>query len=162
MPFYDRITEPQKRLIEESQMFFVASAAPGLEYAPDGSGPVNISPKGDQRLYLVDDNCVAYLDFPGSGNETARHSEQDGEVTVMICSFNAPDAAIVRLYGKAEVRPASDPLAQRLAGDLPARKQRQLIKIKIKKTQTSCGYSVPIMTFVRDRTRIERGLRYKK
>ena len=82
---------------------------------------------------------------------------------MMVCSFDA-DAAIVRLYGRAQVTPiAQSPLAARLledpASDLSG--ARQVIAIDIERTATSCGYGVPIMEFVRDRTAMDRGRRYK-
>jgi hypothetical protein len=37
-----------------------------------------------------------------------------------------------------------------------------VIEVEIEKTMTSCGYGVPIMSFVRDRGTAERGRRYKE
>ena len=40
-------------------------------------------------------------------------------------------------------------------------KPRQVVEVDIEKTQTSCGYAVPVMTFVRERREIDRGHGYK-
>jgi len=106
---------------------------------------------------------VAYLDYPGSGNETARHAEAGGPVTVLAMSFGAEDAAIVRLYGKATIRPAEGdhPALSTLAPEL-AKKPRQIVEVEVLKTQTSCGYGVPILDYVGERTRAGRGRRFKE
>ena len=161
----DSISPEQRRLIAESKLFFVASVAPDLSESPVGAGPVNLSPKGGVPLHVIDERCVAYLDYKGSGNETARHAQADGPITIMVMSTTESDAAIVRLYGHARVSPLDEsPLASRLL-ESPADEirlaQRQVVEITIERTQTSCGYGVPILEFVRERTVEERGRRYK-
>lgn len=161
--FHAGITPEQRALIDACALFFVASADPGLAAGPLGEGPVNVSPRGGVTLHVISPTRVAFLDLNGSGNETARHATAGGPVTVMVCSFD-PDAAIVRLYGRAR----SVPLEQSaLAGSLEAgarslmSKPRQVLEVDIERTMTSCGYGVPIMTVVRERTRADRGRRYK-
>ena len=161
----DSISPEQRSLIEESKLFFVASVAPDLSGSPAGAGQVNLSPKGGVPLHVIDEHCVAYLDYQGSGNETARHAQADRPITVMVLSTTASDAAIVRLYGHARVSPLGEsPLASRLL-ESPADEirltQRQVVGITIERTQTSCGYAVPILEFVHERTAEERGRRYK-
>jgi len=159
---YDAITPEQITLIESAPLFFVASVDPELGPGPHGIGPLNVSPKGATKLCVLGPNRVAYLDYPGSGNETARHAEAGGPVTVLVMSFEAEDAAIVRLYGRAEIRPAEGdhPVLSTLAPDL-AKKPRQVVEIEVSKTQTSCGYGVPILDYVGERTREGRGRRFK-
>jgi hypothetical protein len=84
----------------------------------------------------------------------------------MICSFEGENAAIVRLYGKAEIIPIEKyPLEENLlkhpAKDLKLA-LRQVIEIQVEKTSTSCGYGVPVMEFVRDRQTVDHGRQYKK
>ena len=162
--YFDCITDKQADLIRQAQVFFVATADPGL--APGMHvGAVNVSPKGGVPLHVLDDHRVAYLDYTGSGNETARHSMAGGPITVMVCSFDREDAAVVRLYGHATVTPvAESPLAEQLLA-APAEEialpQRQAIVVDVESTATSCGYGVPVMTFDAQRTVRERGRRYK-
>lgn len=162
---FDRITDQQADLIRETKVFFVASAAADLSKGPEGQGPVNLSPKGGTPLHVIDSNRVAYLDYTGSGNETARHAQGDGPITLMVMSMSGEDAAVVRLFGHATVGPIEEsPLADLLRGapadniELPA---RQVVDIKVEGTQTSCGYGVPVFEFVSQRVRSERGRRYK-
>ena len=163
--FHSSITDEQAQLIRSSAVFFVASADPALARGPNDVGPVNVSPKGGVPLHILDPNHVAFLDYVGSGNETTRHSAAGGPVTLMVCSFEEENAAIVRLYGRARVTPLADSpltllLLEQAAQDLKS-PPRQVIEIEIEHTMTSCGYGVPVMSFVRDRRTMDRGRRYK-
>ena len=162
---YTSITDEQAALIKHAPLFFVATADPNLENGPDGTGAVNLSPKGGTPLHILTPNRVAYLDYPGSGNETARHAISGGPITIMVCSFGEGDAGIVRLYGHARIVELDDsPLAHQLL-ETPAQeltyKPRQMIEVNIEKTQTSCGYGVPIMALIRERRVADRGRKYK-
>jgi len=164
--YYPAITDDQLLLIEGAPLFFVATADPNLEGGKQGSGPVNLSPKGGVPLHVLDRTHVAYLDYTGSGNETARHSTAGGPMTLMICAFEQKNAAVVRLYGKATVsRLADSPLLAKLM-ESPATEialpERQVIEIAIEGTVTSCGYGVPVMTYARDRKVADRGRAYKE
>lgn len=164
--FYTFITDEQAKLIKNSPVFFVGTAAPTASDVSDGLGPINISPKGGTLLQIIDPNRVAFLDYAGSGNETARHSLAGSPITVMICSFEEENAAIVRLYGKARVTPIEDsPLGEELLkhGSQEIKlTPRQVIEIQVEKTTTSCGYGVPIMTHSRERRVADRGREYKR
>ncbi|HTP08681.1 MAG TPA: pyridoxamine 5'-phosphate oxidase family protein [Anaerolineae bacterium] len=163
--YYTSITDEQAALIHNAPLFFVASVDPNLTKGPGNVGPVNLSPKGGVKLHIVNRSSVAYLDYPGSGNETARHAATNGPVTIMVCSFDEDDAAIIRLFGKATVTPfaespLADVLAQQSTSELKA--PRQVIEIEIEQTMTSCGYGVPVMSLVRERQRDDRGRKYKE
>jgi hypothetical protein len=163
--YHASITNEQAELIRSATVFFVATADPNLASGPNGIGPVNLSPKGGVPLHILNPNRVAFLDYTGSGNETARHALAGGPITIMICSFEAENAAIVRLYGKVHVTPLADsPLADALlksAAQEPKGPARQVIDVEIERTITSCGYGVPVMEFVRNRRVGDRGRRYK-
>ena len=162
--YYSQITEEQADLIRQARIFFIASVDPTLADGPHGIGPVNLSPRGGVPLHILNPHKVAFLDYEGSGNETARHAKAHGPVTLMVCSFEEDNAAIVRLYGQACVTPITgSPLAELLlqhpAGDLGSR-PRQVVEVAVERTITSCGYGVPVMTFIRDRGAADRGRRY--
>jgi predicted pyridoxine 5'-phosphate oxidase superfamily flavin-nucleotide-binding protein len=163
--YYDSITDEQAALIHSAPLFFVASVDPNLTKGPNGVGPVNLSPKGGVRLHIINPTRVAYLDYPGSGNETARHAAASGPITIMVCSFDEEDAAIIRLFGKATITPfAESPLAETLAQQSTSalKAPRQVIEIEIEQTMTSCGYGVPVMSLVRERRSADRGRKYKE
>lgn len=162
--YYPSITDEQATLIQTAPLFFVASVDLNLAKGPNGAGPINLSPKGGVRLHILNPTRVAYLDYPGSGNKTARHALAGGPITIMVCSFDAQDAAIVRLFGRAYVTPfAESPLAETLAQQSTAelKAPRQVIEIEIEQTMTSCGYGVPVMAHVRERRSADRGRKYK-
>ncbi len=162
---YPWITDEQAALIRNAPLFFVASADPQMKKGPKGIGPVNLSPKGGVPLHVLGPNRVAFLDYVGSGNETARHSLAGGPITIMVCSFEEENAGVIRLYGKARVTPLEDSPIADLLLEQPAEDinlpTRQVIEVEIESTITSCGYGVPVMSFEKDRTLSERGRRYK-
>lgn len=165
--YYQAITDEQANLIRNAHLFFVGSADPTLGVGPEGVGPVNLSPKGGVPLHVLGPNKVAYLDYSGSGNETARHATAGGPVTVMVCSFEEENAAVVRLYGKATVTPLEEsPIAalvlERTADEEIGLKKRQVIEINVESTMTSCGYGVPVLNYVKQRTTTDRGRAYKR
>jgi hypothetical protein len=162
---YTSITDEQAALIQSAPLFFAASVDPALTKGPGDVGPVNLSPKGGVKLHVINPNRVAYLDYPGSGDETARHAHAGGPVTIMVCSFDENDAAIVKLFGGATVTPfAESPLAAMLAEESTSelKAPRQVIEVEIERTITSCGYGVPVMSFVRERRRDDCGRKYKE
>lgn len=150
--WYDRIDDDRKAFIEAQHMFFVATAP------SDGSGYANLSPKGRCLLRVLGPNLVGYLDYPGSGNETAKHTEENGRITLMLCSFG-PTAGIVRLYGRGRRVDLDDPaLAQyrdAFTDDFHPY-VRQAFFIDVEKLQTSCGYAVPRMDYIADRETLDK------
>lgn len=163
--YYPAITDAQAALICNAHLFFVATADPHLAPGPHGVGPVNVSPKGGVPLHILSPNRVAFLDYGGSGSETARHTRAGGPITIMVCAFEEENAAIVRLYGTARITPlAESPLAALLLPrtTLVAKQPRYVVDMTVESTATSCGYGVPVMTFVRERQVEDRGRRYKE
>ena len=163
--FYEHITPEQDKLIQDSKLFFVATADPSLGFSNLGAGPVNLSPKGGVPLQILNPNQVAYLDYVGSGNETVRHSLKGGPITIMVCAFDQQNAAVVRLYGRASIRDLNDEnlselLHHKVAENI-ALPERQLVLIDIESTSTSCGYGVPVMSFDAERSIGNIGRLYK-
>jgi len=145
---YNELNETLKRFISEQKLFFVATAAAGEN--------VNLSPKGYEALAVIDDSTVCYLDYPGSGNETARHARSDGRLTMMFCSFDSKPL-ILRLYGEGEAVSKKD---GRFGGLISLFKEkeigivRQIIVLNIKSVMTSCGYGVPFFEYKGDRNQL--------
>ena len=134
-----------REFIKEQKIFFVASAS--------GDGKVNLSPKGYDALRIIDDNRVCYLDYPGSGNETARHMNEDGRLTIMFCSFGKKPM-IMRLYGRGKAVSKDDNRFDEylsLFDEENVDIVRQVICIDIESVVTSCGYGVPLYDFMGER-----------
>ena len=151
--WYDCIDGERQRWIEAQHLFFIATAPD----AADGGYP-NLSPKGRNLLRVLGPNLVGYVDYPGSGNETAKHTDQDGRVTIMLCSFEAT-ARTVRLYGRGRRVDLDDPDVARYRDVFGADLHpyaRQAFFIEVERVQTSCGYSVPRMEYLGERDTLDR------
>lgn len=139
-------------VITRQPVFFVATAPSGDD------GHVNVSPKGGAGSFaVVDPVTVAYLDVTGSGVETIAHLRDNGRITLMFCTFEG-NPLIVRLYGRGEpVLPGDDgydDLRARFPADVLA--VRSVIRVRLDRIATSCGYGVPLMAYEADRTNLRR------
>lgn len=133
--FYPALAAKHRDFIAAQRLFFTASTA--------DASRINLSPKGMDSLRVVGDNCVAYLDLTGSGNETAAHLKHDGRLTLMFCSFDT-DPRILRLYGRGRVIRRQDAGWAEWRAHFPILPaERQIIVLDIDSVQTSCGYGVP-------------------
>src|SRR3954453_21095735 len=149
MKLYDGIAGRLRDFVEAQPMFFVATAPSG-----DG-GHVNLSPKGMAGTFRVlGEHRVAYLDFHGSGAETIAHLRENGRITIMFCAFQGPPT-IVRLHGAGRVVPVTDPefapLVQLFPEAPDTHSARAVIEVDVHRVSDSCGYSVPLMAYQRDR-----------
>ncbi len=146
---HDQLSDAMTAWIDRQPMFFVGTAP----LAEDGH--VNVSPKGMAgTLAVIDPVTVAYLDLTGSGIETVAHLNENGRITLMWCAFEGP-ARIVRVQGTGSVVLPNDDgwadLADRFA---PNRGARAIVVVRADRVSDSCGYSVPLMQFDADRTRL--------
>ena len=144
----DNIDDATSRWISQQHMFFVSTA-------PAQGGHVNVSPKGLDSFRILGPQQVGYLDLTGSAAETIAHLRENGRITFMFCAFEGPPR-IVRLYGTGTVNLPGSDLFNELTNLFPHRRAvRALITVKIDRVQDSCGYSVPLMDFSADRTRLD-------
>jgi len=142
---YEDITDDLAEFIRAQPLFFVASAP------LDAHAHVNLSPKGLDCFRICSPRQVAYLDLTGSGNETSAHLAENGRITFMFCSFGGPPR-ILRLYGRGRVVLPDTPAWDELAPLFPAYPgMRQIVVAEITRVQTSCGFGVPLMEYVRQR-----------
>ncbi|OAI41607.1 hypothetical protein AYO38_12160 [bacterium SCGC AG-212-C10] len=150
---FDAIDDAQRAFIEAQHIFFVATAPNDRE-----AGEVNLSPKGRTLVKVLGPNLIGWLDYPGSGNETAKHTAENGRLTVMFCSFDAT-AGITRLYGRGRAVDLDDPmLVEHRAAFLDDAHPyvRQAFFMDVERVQTSCGYAVPRMEYVQERDTLDR------
>jgi hypothetical protein len=145
---YDAISEELADFIAAQHMFFVATAPSGHQ------GRVNLSPKGLDTFAVLDANTVAYLDLTGSGVETIAHLRDNGRITIMFCAFEGKPN-IVRLYGRGDVIPVGeregDALLPRF-GSYPG--ARSVIRVRVDRVSTSCGYGVPLLEYEGERDQL--------
>lgn len=114
---YPELDERLRKFIARQSVFFVATA-PTL-HGDGGGGHINISPKGYRDTFAVlSPRTVAYLDLTGSGAETIAHLRQNGQITIMFCSFDNA-AKVLRLYGTGAVVLPGEPRWDELAAHFP-------------------------------------------
>lgn len=146
----DGIDDVVRDWVGAQHLFFVATAPSG------DAGHVNVSPKGmgDTFTFLDGDRC-AYLDLTGSGAETVAHLRQNGRITLMWCAFEGAPR-IIRFHGSGRVvLPSDAEWDELLARFGQHRGARSVIVVDVERVADSCGYSVPLMDFVADRTRLD-------
>ncbi|MCF6148925.1 MAG: pyridoxamine 5'-phosphate oxidase family protein [Candidatus Kuenenia sp.] len=144
--FFTELNRELQEFISRQKMFFIATASE--------KGTIAISPKCLDTFRCLDNTTILYLDLTGSGNETAKNLKENGRMTIMFCSFDK-DPMILRLYGKGEVIQQDNEKWERFYQyfpDIPGK--RQIILLHIESVQTSCGTSVPIYEFKRERTKL--------
>lgn len=145
---YTSITEPLHAFIDQQAMFFVGTAPLGTDTH------VNVSPKGMDSLRVIDSSTIAYLDLVGSGAETIAHLRENGRITIMWCSFG-PTPRILRAYGTGEYLVLGATGYTELIDRFPEyRAVRSIIKITIEQLADSCGFGVPQLDLVGQRTRL--------
>jgi hypothetical protein len=142
----DTITPELTEFLEAQPLFFVATAPESTNHH------VNVSPKGLDSFRVLDDHTVAYLDLHGSGIETVAHVRENGRITIMFCAF-AGRPQIIRLQGHGTVIPADEPEAAPLLERFPSLPgPRCVITVDVTRISSSCGYGVPLMEYVGERT----------
>ena len=143
------------KFIEAQRIFFTASAT--------AESRVNVSPREIGAFRLLGPRDVAYLDRTGSGNETAAHLRADGRMTILFCAFEGPPR-ILRLYGRGRVlHRDSAEFAEIRAAHFPEPPPgtRQIVRMAVEITQTSCGYGVPLFDYAGERPVLENWARSK-
>jgi hypothetical protein len=143
----DAISDELAAFISAQHVFFVATA-------PTDGGRVNLSPKGLDTFAVLDPSTVAYLDLTGSGVETIAHVRENGRITFMFCAFDGKPN-IVRLYGRGDVLAIGEPEADALLprfGSYPG--ARSVIRARLDRVSTSCGYGVPRLRYDGERDQL--------
>jgi hypothetical protein len=136
--------------LEAQPVFFVATAPLSAE------GHVNCSPKGGDALRILGPMEAAYLDYTGSGAETAAHVRENGRIVLMFCAFAGPPR-IVRLHGTGEVVTPDHTDWDGLASRFPSNPgMRAVMRVQVARVSTSCGFSVPLMDYQADRDTLDR------
>ncbi|KAG8464008.1 hypothetical protein KFE25_000176 [Diacronema lutheri] len=146
---FEALEPKHVEFIARQRLYFVGSAP------LDAAHHINVSPRSGP-LAVVDSRTVAFGDLAGSGAETAAHVLQNGRMTIMLCNIEEGPPCILRLYGCARIAlPAEAPAA--LLAALPSAITsdpgfRCVYVLHLERVQSSCGYSLPVLSFVRDRT----------
>jgi hypothetical protein len=141
----DEISQELAEFIRAQPVFFVATAP--LSHR----GHINLSPKGLDTFRILSPRRVAYADMTGSGNETSAHLAENGRITMIFCGFD-DRPKILRIYGRGRTVLRGDAQWRELAAPFEQHVSlRQMIVVDVSRVATSCGFGVPLMTFIDER-----------
>jgi len=145
---YKVLTPENIEFINQQHLFYIASAS-GQE--------VNLSPRGFDSAKVIDEKTMIFLDYPGSGNRTARDIDAGGEVTVVFNAYGGP-AQIIRLFCKGElIEKSSEAFKQYFSlFDVDEVLIRRIVKLNIYAVESSCGMGVPKMQYQKQRTGLQK------
>jgi hypothetical protein len=147
---YEEVTPELAGWLGRQRVFFVATAP----LAPDGL--INCSPKGMDTFRVLGPREVAYLDLTGSGVETIAHLRENGRIVFTFRAFEGPPM-IVRLHGAGEVITPGTADYERLLPLFPEHLgARAVIRVRLARISSSCGYAVPLYDFVGERDTLTR------
>jgi Pyridoxamine 5'-phosphate oxidase len=150
----EEISEKEAAFIASQHVFFVATAPLSARHH------VSVSPKaGRGSVAVLDSRTVAYADLTGSGAETAAHVRENGRMVLLFCNLERGAPKILRLHGLASVILAED-VPPSLLAKFPATIAqncgfRAVYKMDVTRISTSCGYSLPVFDFVKQRTTLD-------
>lgn len=143
---FAEISADLSRWLMKQHVFFVATAPNAAD------GYINCSPKGMDTFRVIDPLTVAYQDFVGSGVETIAHLKENRRIVIMFCAFEG-SPRIVRLQGHGEVVLPGNPDFEQLAQAFDEKPGvRACIRLALTRISDSCGYGVPRMDFVSERS----------
>ena len=142
--FTEKLSGKDIEFIKNQKMFFVSTAPK--------DGKINISPKGlDDTFKIIDENTILWLNYFGSGNETAAHLLEDNRMTIMFCAYEG-NANILRLYCESTcIQEKDENWEDYISHFSVKRASRQVFEVKIKSINNSCGMGVPLYDFVSQR-----------
>ena len=145
---YKTLTSENIDFIKAQHLFYIASAS-GQE--------VNLSPRGFDSARVIDEKTLIFLDYPGSGNRTARDISAGGEVTVVFNAFSGP-AQIVRLFCKGDLVEKEDAQFEKYFTlfDEKVSLVRRIVVLNIYAVESSCGMGVPKMQYQKERTGLKK------
>jgi len=134
------LNQEDKNFIKKQKMFFVSTTPK--------EGKINLSPKGlDDTFKIINNNKILWLNYFGSGNETAAHLLEDNRMTIMFCAFDG-EANILRLYCTARAIQEKNKEWEEYISNFPvSRAARQVFEVTIHNVNNSCGMGVPLYDF---------------
>jgi len=144
--FFDELNEEMKTFINKQHMFFVATAPK--------EGKINLSPKGFESLKILNNNKILWLNYFGSGNETAAHLLEDDRMTLMFCAYDG-DPLIIRVYATVTVIQEKDDNWEQYCKEFEQLKgARQIFELQIQSVNSSCGWGVPLYEYKGQRDKL--------
>ncbi len=136
----DFLSKKDMDFIKKQKMFFVSTAPK--------TGKINLSPKGlDNTFKIINENKILWLNYFGSGNETAAHLLEDDRMTLMFCAFEGK-ANILRLYCKAKaIQEKDETWSEYISHFSNTYGARQVFEVEVLHVNNSCGEGVPLYEY---------------
>ncbi|OCA98693.1 pyridoxamine 5'-phosphate oxidase family protein [Clostridium beijerinckii] len=140
---FKNITSKLEGFIEQQKFYFIGTTS-------TIKGEVHIAPKGYDTLKIIDSNNIICLDYFESEDDTAQNLVENNKVSIMWCSVDKKPCNLWA-YGSGEVVYSGTSefdslLKQHFTNHSPSM-IRHIIKIKIYKSMTACGFSIPFMKY---------------
>ena len=137
--FVNELNEEMITFISKQQMFFVSTAPK--------EGKINLSPKGLEGLKIINNKQILWLNYFGSGNETAAHLLEDNRMTLMMCAYEG-EPLILRIYAKVKVIQEKDKEWNTYIKNFEKiNGVRQVFELNIESVNSSCGWGVPLYEY---------------
>lgn len=148
---YKSLTEDDIAFINDQKLFYIASCS---------DAEVNLSPRGFDAIYVEDQNSLIMLDYPGSGNRTARDIKNSGKITLVFNAFEG-SAKILRLFCEGELIETYDFEFDKLFEHFKEKREhvRRIIRLNIQAVESSCGMGVPKMKFEKERSGLKKWIK---
>jgi len=148
---YKSLTAEDIEFILKQKLFYIASCS---------DKEVNLSPRGFDCVSVLDENSLLFLDYPGSGNRTARDIKNAGEITVVFNAFDG-SAKILRLFCKGELIEKHDFEFNKYFENFDEKREyiRRIIRLNIYAVESSCGMGVPKMQYQKDRSGLKKWIK---
>ncbi len=144
---YEVLEKDDINFIKKQKLFYIASAS---------KSDVNLSPKGYDCIRVMDEKTLLFLDYPGSGNRTATDVDNNGKVTIVFNAFEGK-AKILRIFCRGKLIEKQEKKFDEFIKlfDEKISSIRRLILFDIYAVESSCGQSVPIMEYKKDRDELK-------
>eukprot|EP01061_Rhynchopus_euleeides_P033523 TRINITY_DN5621_c0_g3_i1.p1 TRINITY_DN5621_c0_g3~~TRINITY_DN5621_c0_g3_i1.p1 ORF type:complete len:189 (+),score=48.58 TRINITY_DN5621_c0_g3_i1:70-567(+) len=151
MKVYDTIEGEALKLIQNSEIFFIAPLSQSGSDGQDSRGYTDVRPmRPFDQLRVTGPRQVMYLE--SGGGEVLGHFRDNGRVCLLFCAVSG-EPQIVRLYGRGVVHSVASPKFSEVAAahfsGVPIVRPvlcRSIVQIDIDRVTHSCGYDVPSMT----------------
>jgi len=143
---YKTLTQQDIEFIKEQKLFYLASTS-GSE--------VNLSPKGYDSIRVLNKSTLLFMNYPGSGNRTARDAQKSGEFTLVFNAFTG-SAKILRLFCKATLINSEHEKFSSYTKSFGLKESqvRDFFEFHIYAVESSCGMSVPLMEYKEERNEL--------
>jgi hypothetical protein len=134
------LTQSEIDFIGNQKLFFISSCS---------NEEVNLSPKGYDSIKVLDNNKLVMIDYPGSGNRTARDIENGGKITLLFTSFDAIPRNL-NIFAKGKMINKNHTQWNEMISHFELESKqaiRQIFIFNVLKIENSCGMSVPCYEF---------------